>query len=131
MILATSYEGYGLAFVGVPILILSLILLSAGLGWSVCSRRPIVARRMAVASIALTVLEYLLLCPWLSGGVWFETDSPHGTVAEYSRILMVGYWICLVLTTVTVLMAFEAKRNNFACETSEGERTTHSQAGRK
>jgi hypothetical protein len=106
VLLASDFSRIWLAVIGVPILILSLTLLFAGLCWSIYSWNRTVARRLAVASIALAILEYLLLCPWLSAGSLFEVDS---SADEYPELLMAGFVICLGISTLTV-WSFVSKR---------------------
>lgn len=97
LILASRYDAYGLVMIGVPVAILGALILLVLLIRAVVNTVSASSSRNLKFGLTVLGVMYLILCPGLSGGIWFDVSSQDTTTAEYSWLLMVSFGTCCLL----------------------------------
>ncbi|MEZ6043850.1 MAG: hypothetical protein R3C20_25415 [Planctomycetaceae bacterium] len=116
MTFATIYEGYDLAFIGVPVAIIAALILFALLINSLINMLTATTSRNLKVGMAVLFFTYVILCPGLSGSAWFNLSSPHATTAEYSWFLMICFAACCFVVAAIALLNLQLKRRDSSAQ---------------
>ena len=116
MTFATIYEGYDLAFIGVPVAIIAALILFALLINSLINMLTATTSRNLKIGMAVLFFTYVILCPGLSGSAWFNLSSPHTTTAEYSWFLMICFAACCFVVGAIALLNLQLKRRDSSAQ---------------
>ena len=117
MTFASSYEGYDLAFIGVPVALIAALILFVLLINSLIKMLTATTNRNLKIGMAVLFFMYMILCPGLSGSAWFNLSSPHTSTAEYSWFLMICFAACCFVVAAIALLNLTLKRRDHSANT--------------
>lgn len=117
MTFATSYEGYHLVFIGVPVAIIAALILFVLLIQSLIKMLAATTNRNLRIGMAVLFFMYMILCPGMSHSAWFNLSSSNTTTAEYSWLLMIAFAACCFVVAAIALLNLQLKRRDSSANT--------------
>lgn len=109
-IIATSYEGYGHAFVGAPLLLITTLFAFGLLASALAATQREKLRRISIYSLGNVLLQYFAFCIGMGEHGWFALNNSR--TADYAEFERFFFFVSIGSALLVIVKLFILPKND-------------------